>query len=467
MIGLKGSVFLLFYKLVKKQKKYYGGNMSFKNNMLILLAIIVFTLSLSAETLSLQECIDRSLQESEKIKALQESEEAAKSGKNGSIFSFLPSATLEAGIQWLKYDPEGVSGVDPASGQSYTVPFPDKSRTLGITVVQPITPLWSVSYGYKSLETAEDIAKIQRELSEDQLRLEVMNLFYNYQLLNESMEILNETKEQLQKYYEQAKNFYDAGVVDKRSVLKIEIEMAKLEQQIQTVTGNTNPIKRHIGILINKPANSFELETTEVTEKNLSADNSKLEKIMLDNRLEYKLMEKSESVSKYSEMLAVQPLIPTLALVGGYKKNWDATSSQPEDTLFIGGTLSWSFGFDWGKTAFDIKQLKHKKVQTQLENAATRKQLSLQLTQLENDVEIKAIAIEISKREIESAEENLRIEEDKYKAKMTTETDLLAASLSLRSAKLGLLTAMYEHEVALHTLAITIGTEYGSITEGE
>ena len=421
--------------------------------------------SAAAETFSLEECIERSLKESEKIKAMQESEEAAKSGKDGTVFSFLPTATLDAGIQWMKYKPE--QGEMNVAGMSIPVSFPDKSRTLGITVVQPITPLWSVSYGYKSLETAEDIAKLQRELTSDQLKLEVMNLFYNYQLLNESMEILNETKEQLQKYYEQAKNFYDAGVVDKRSVLKIEIEMTRLEQQIQTVIGNTNLIKKNIGILINAPADSFELKKKEVTENNLSADNSQLEKIMIDNRLEYKLLEKSESVYEYSEMMSAQPLIPTLALVAGYKKNWDAGGSSPENTLFIGGQLSWSIGFDWGKTAFDIKQSKHKKVQTRLENAATKKQLSLQLTQLENDVEIKAMAIEISKREIESAEENLRIEEDKYKAKMTTETDLLNASISLRSAKLGLLTALYEHEVALHTLAITIGTEYGKITEGE
>jgi len=443
--------------------------MSFRNNLLILLLIVLSTLALSAETFTLQECIERSLKESEKIKALQESEEAAKSGKNGSIFSFLPTATLDVSLNWMpKYNPEGyTAGVDPTTGQPITKPFPETQRTLGITVVQPITPLWSVSYGYKSLETAEDVAKIQRELSEDQLKLEVMNLFYNYQLLGETMEILNETKEQLQKYYEQAKNFYDAGVVDKRSVLKIEIEMAKLEQQMQTVKGNTNLIKKNMAILINAPMDSFELEKTEVSEKNLSADNSRLEKIMLDNRLEYKLLEKSESISEYSEMLAVQPLIPTVALVAGYKKNWDAGATQPEDTVFLGGQLSWDFGFNWGKTAFDIKQSKHKKVQTRLENAATKKQLSLQLTQLENDVEIKAIAIEISKREIESAEENLRIEEDKYKAKMTTETDLLNASVSLRSAKLGLLTALYEHEVALHTLAITIGTEYGNITEGE
>ena len=424
--------------------------------------------SAAAETFSLEECIERSLKESEKIKAMQESEEAAKSGKDGTVFSFLPTATLDVSLTWMpKYNPEGVTGIDPTTGQQYTKPYPEKKRTLGITVVQPITPLWSVSYGYKSLETAEDIAKLQRELSSDQLKIEVMNLFYNYQLLNESMEILNETKEQLQKYYEQAKNFYDAGVVDRRSVLKIEIEMTKLEQQIQTVKGNTNLIKRNIGILINVPANSFELEKREVSERNLSADNSQLEKIMLDNRLEYKLLEKSESISEYSEMLAVQPLIPTIALIAGYQKNWDGPASQqPEDTVFVGGQLSWDFGFNWGKTAFDIKQSKHKKVQTRLENAATKKQLSLQLTQLENDVEIKALAIDISKREIESAEENLRIEEDKYKAKMTTETDLLNASVSLRSAKLGLLTALYEHEVALHTLAITIGTEYGDITDG-
>ena len=185
---------------------------------------------------------------------------------------------------------------------------------------------------------------------------------------------------------------------------------------------------------------------------------------MIYNRLEYKLMEKSEKVYEYSEMMAAQPLIPTVAFVAGYKKNWDAGATQPEDTVFLGGQLSWNIGFDWGKTAFDIKQSKHKKVQTRLENAATKKQLSLQLTQLENDVEIKAIAIEISKREIESAEENLRIEEDKYKAKMTTETDLLNASVSLRSAKLNLLTAIYDHEVALHTLAITIGTELLSLS---
>ena len=37
----------------------------------------------AAETISLEECIERTLKESDKIKAMQESEAAAKSGKDG------------------------------------------------------------------------------------------------------------------------------------------------------------------------------------------------------------------------------------------------------------------------------------------------------------------------------------------------------------------------------------------------
>lgn len=421
--------------------------------------------SLFGETFSLDECIERSVKESEKIKAVQEGEKAAKSGKDAAIFSFLPSAKLEAGYQWLGYDPK--QGKMTFNAIEIPISFPDTNKTLSITVVQPITPLWSVSYGYKSLEAAYDIAKMQRELSTNQLKLEVMNLFYNYQLLLETLETLNETKEQLRKYYKQANDFYTAGLADKRSVLKIDIQSAQIDQQIQTVVGNVKIIKKNLAILMNVDSDSFEIEKVAAKNDSLQVGASQLEEIMFGNRVELKMLEKSSDVAAYSEKLAIQPLIPTLAVVGGYSHNWSGGGTSPIGTMFIGGSLSWDFGFNWGKTAFEIKQAKHNKVKTKFENSAKKREISLQLIQLQNDVETKKIAIEISQKEIESATENLRIEEDKYKEKMTTETDLLAASISLRSAKLNLLTALYQHEVALHTLAITIGTDYENIISNE
>ena len=61
---------------------------------------------LFSSELSLDECIENTVKESEKIKSAHAGSDAAKAGKNAVIFSFLPTAKLEAGYQWLKFDPE-------------------------------------------------------------------------------------------------------------------------------------------------------------------------------------------------------------------------------------------------------------------------------------------------------------------------------------------------------------------------
>lgn len=442
--------------------------------LIITAMMLMIPALLAAKTYSLEECISTSIQESEKIKALDEGEKAAKSGKDSVIFSFLPTAKIEAGYQWLKFDPEpqpALFDIGALLGQDIPpikmgIDIPDKSRTLSITAVQPVTPLWSVSYGYKAAETGHEIAKMQKELTTDQIRLEVITLYYNYQMLSESMTILTETKEQLKRYNAQAANFVNAGLSDKRAVLKIEIEQAKIDQQIQIIEGNMALIKKNLSIFMNTGNDGFELETVKTSQNQLSTSHEKLESLMLSNRIELKILEKSQSISQYQEMLAIQPFIPSFVLVAGYKKTWDSSQYQPENTFFFGGTISWDIGFDWGKTAFEVKKSHHEKVKTMLDNANTKKMLELQLLQLENDITTKSGAIEIAKKEVVSATENLRIEEDKYREKLTTETELLDASIALRSAKMKLLNSIWEHEVALNRLAITIGSGYSDITGG-
>jgi outer membrane protein TolC len=335
---------------------------------------------------------------------------------------------------------------------------------MNITVVEPITPLWSVFNGYKAASLGHDIAEIQAKLTSEQLKMEVINLFYNYQMLSESAEILNKTKEQLERYKTKAQNFVDAGLTDKRSVLKIEIELAKIEQQVMIVAGNIKLIKKNLSIFMNRDVNSFTLQVENTPSNSLSAANDALSEMMKKSRLELKMLNKSNKIAKHLEWTAIQPLIPTLAVAGGYQRTWDASTFQPEGTLFIGGTLSWNVGFDWGSAIFNYKKARAERIKTELDNIAAKKAMEVQLIQLENDVNTKSQAITIAKKEIESAQENLRIEEDKYNQKLTTETELLDASIALRSAKLKLLTSVYEHEVALNRLAITIGVPYEEIT---
>ncbi len=442
---------------------------------ILIFSMLLFPILLFAQELSLEECITYSLQESYKIKAAQSAVESAQSGKNSAIFSFFPTTRFEAGYQWLKFVPEP-EGMEFDVGSMFgiemdPIPFgaelPDKNRTMNITSVMPITPLWSVFNGYKAASSGHDIAKIQQELTASQTKLEVMNLYYNYFMLEESHELLLGTKEQLGRYRNQAENFVNAGFADKRAVLKIDIELAKIDQQIQIIEGNRNLIKKNLAIFMNRSVDSFTLKKITVKSASLSASSNNLLSLMNENRLEFQMLEKATDISKRLENISLQPLIPTLAIVGGYQKTWDAMAGfQPEGTLFFGGNLSWQIGFDWGKNIFDHKKARSERVKTELENIHAKKMMELQLVQLENDVSIKSGAIEIAKREVESATENLRIAEDKYREQLTTETELLDASIAYRSAQLKLLSSIYEHEVSLNRLALTIGVNYSEITEG-
>ncbi len=445
------------------------------NKFLVVLSLFFLPASILSAQLSLDDCIELSINESYKKKAADAAVESAKSGRNSALFSFFPSTRFEAGYQWLKFVPEP-EGMEFDIGailevEMEPVPFdiemPDKSRTMGITSVMPITPLWSVFNGYKAASSGYDIAKLQKELTVEQIKLEVMNLYFNYFMLEESFGLLTGTGEQLRRYRKQAENFFNAGLVDKRAILKIDIELAKIDQQLQIVTGNKNLIKKNIAIFINREPDTFTLKKIDVTPADLSLSSAELSSIMTGNRLEFKILEKGTDISKRLERIAFQPLIPTLAIVGGYSRTWDSMQGfQPEGTLFIGGNLSWEIGFDWGRNFFDYKKARSERIKNELESIHAKKMMELQLVQLENDVSVKYEGIEIAKREVEAASENLRIAEDKYREQLTTETELLDASIAYRNAQLKLLSSTYEYEVSLNRLALTIGVRYEDITKG-
>ncbi|MFO7736001.1 MAG: TolC family protein [bacterium] len=440
--------------------------------MVFVSIFILLPFQIFSKELSLKECIERSMKESYKIKASEAAVDSARNARNAAFVSFFPSVKTESAYQWLKYkpEPEPMEFDLSALGMS-KIEFgelPDKNRNVNITGVMPITPLWSIFNGYKAASLVYDTQKIQQELTKRQIHLEVINLYYNYLLLEETTEMLYKAEKQLRRYKKQAENFYDEGFTDKRAVLKLDIEIAKTEQQLQTVMGNRNILKKNLAVFMNMDVNSFTLKKADVNPVALQTTYSELSDTMNKNRLELKMLENSSAISRRVEKTAFQPLIPTLAFVAGYSRTWDAMQGfQPEGTFFMGGNLSWEVGFDWMKNIFNYKKASGEKIKTRLENIHAKKMMHIELTQLQNDVNTKAGSIDIAHREVKSASENLRIAEDKYEEKLITETELLDAATAYNQAEIKLLSALYEYEISLNKLTLTIGADYSDITKGE
>ncbi len=450
-----------------------------KKNFIFIL-FFLFSTTIFGEVLDLKQCIEESLIQSEKIKAQKFEEEIASSEKKEVFWKFFPTTTIDFSLMKYKFSPEPKPMVFPIGPMLIPVfktlgfpvdpkkllavppveipaDLPTKNRELDIKIVQPITPLWSVYNGFKAKKGVEKIRKLQKQLSEEEIKKKVSEMFYTYQLLESVKKTLFDAKKQLDLYHKQAENFISQGMADKRAVLKIEIEQSKIEKSLEQVRGSEEVIKTGLALFMNKDKNSFSLRKIDVNVENIGFSLSDLLENQKKFRKEFAILDEMKNVSKNAKYVAMQDLIPTVGIVGGYKKTWDPMPFSPGGTFFVGGVISWKIGFDWIVNWNKYENAKMVEAKTNLENIDKKKMMILQVTKMFSDLNVKLKEIDIAKKQIESAKENLRIEETKYKQNMTTETDLLKANLDLRQAKTAFLSAVYKFKIAKINLELTVG----------
>ncbi len=157
--------------------------------------------------------------------------------------------------------------------------------------------------------------------------------------------------------------------------------------------------------------------------------------------------------------MAWQPFIPSLSFIAGYTRKFDPPMMNAGDNFSFGAVLSWDVGIDWWKNNRNLDKATAAGQKTVLENIEARKQMELQVSQMYATLQVKEKEILLARSEIKSAEESLRTEESKYQQSMATQTDLLNASLSLKMARMGFISAQMEYLKILELLAATIGVK--------
>ncbi len=413
------------------------------------------------EALTLEQCIAITLRESEALRSSAASEEASRFDADVTFWNFFPTTSINVNYLKLYFEPEPetieMPSIPGILDLSSAFEIPRWARSLDITIAQPITPLWSVWKGHDAKQLAADIAAFKRQANSAQIAAKTAEYFYSYLMLDRLEGLITDTEKQLERYAAQAQNFVDAGLTDRRAVLKVSIEQARLAKEKEQVRGNKALVRRALALFMNRPEESFSLDYHEADFVPLALGKTELGKLQDEHRPEIRMLERLDRIAGDLADIAIQPLVPTLALTGGYKHNFDSSLVSPEGTFFVGAVLSWNFGFDTLKNIAGYRKARSEKTATLLANIDARKQMDLQLSLLHTELLVKEKEIAIAQASIEAATENLRIEEAKYQEKMTTETDLLAANLQERQAKTSYITAIFQYKSALWKLAAVIG----------
>lgn len=468
----------------------------------ILVVTIIFAISfLCAEELDLETIIDEGIKNSESVKIDEAKAEKMDMDADSTFIQYFPTINITGQFMRLIYAPEveplviplsklaapsdalveyiteQVTAQVPEGTPAETIAAmvseevvdamnislstaPDYSRTVEIKAVQPITPLWSVYNGVKAKETGKEIFKLKKEITKDQIASTVSEYYYSYSMLSKIDVLLDESMKQLERYQFSAESLIDKGFADKTALLRINIEKARVKKEKEKVKGGKRVLKKALALLMNRDVASFEIKEASDNYVPMTTNEEDLLSLQKSKRKEFKMLKKNEEIKEEVASIELQPLIPTLALVGGYKHNWDETLIAPEGYFYLGGVASWDIGFDWYKNHKKYSMAKQDITVAKLESIEKKKQMELQVTKMFSDLKVKETEIVISENEIAEAEENLRIQEEKYKQNMTTETDLLAAHLALRKAKTSFISNKYQYSIAVNKLASTIGVPF-------
>jgi outer membrane protein len=422
--------------------------------MLILLAISTFLLpseqghAQQPAALGLHESIDIALKESMLIQAAREGVKGAESQKKEAFTGFLPK--LSTSYAYTRLNPTPWSYVSPstlniptAAGVTIPMNIPGRPTTIGtqdnyswaLEFRQPLFAGGAIYANYEASKKGEDIARVEESLASQDIVQEVKVAYFNILKAQKIKEVARQALEQLKSHRNDAQNFYDVGLIPKNDLLQSEVRLAdgmqnllRAENGLEIANSRFNTVLRRN---INDPVSIEDILKYSPFDKAIEA--------CLQTALETRSEIKSYNlrIEQMQELVKVAKgdLMPSLSAVGHYERFGDQTDLQgstykSQENWYIMARADWAF-WEWGKTKNQIDARRYR--ESQLSNLLTNEKdkIAFEVKAAYLQVRESEKQIFVAQKAIEQAEENFRLNTERYKEQVATSTDVLDAQTLL------------------------------------
>ena len=388
-----------------------------KRTLYICLAALAFQLPLKAQQLyTLEECRQMALEQNAKMKVAANKAQMAKQEKREAATNFFPSISLTGGA--MKAD-DGLIQM-PMGEQS--MKLLDEGMFGGAIVTMPIFAGGQIYHGNKLAKLGMELSELQLRQTQNEVTLTVDQYYWNIVVLNEKLKTLQHVSALLEKICSDAKAAVDAGIKNRNDLLQVELRKNETQSAVIDIQNNIAICKMLLAQYIGTDMNSFDVQTAVSTElrspEHLYVNHNE----RLETTIEYQLLSKAVDASKLEKRLNTGQFLPTVALQGGYLYN---DFMGPSQNSFV-GILNVSIPISW-KAPFSVRKykLRYQNAVTEFNNGSEQLMIRMQKAQIDLSNAYQQALIALNS--IEQSEENLRLNEQYYKAGTSGMSDLLEA----------------------------------------
>jgi outer membrane protein TolC len=308
----------------------------------------------------------------------------------------------------------------PMGGQ--TMELLDEGLYGGAMASLPIFAGGQIYNGHKLATLGLEVSELQLRQTTNEVKLTVEQYYWNIVVLNEKLQTLQQVEILLDKIRSDVKVAVDAGVKNRNDLLQVELRHNEIKSAVINVENNIKVCKMMLAQYIGVDWENFDVQAT-VTAVLLSPEYLFVNHAEhLDTTVEYQLLSKAVDASKLEMRMKKGEFMPTVALSGGYLYNDFMGPSQNS----LVGMVNVSIPISW-KAPHSVKKYKYRYQNAVTEFNDGSKQLLIRMQKSQIDLTNAYQQAFIALNSIEQSEENLRLNEQYYKAGTSSMSDLLEA----------------------------------------
>jgi outer membrane protein len=410
---------------------------------------------------TLEGSIAKALEDNVNLKAMKERIEQASYAKKQTATAFLPKLGSTYGYTRLGEPPMS----NPIELGIITIPAGELSTRdnyqFKATATQPIFMGFALLSAYQLAKLG--IHQSGLELDEEilNLALQVKEAYFNILKADKALEVAEKAVEALDAHVIVARSFYEVGMTPVNDLLKAEVELANAKHDLVKVRNDAALAMSAFNVVLSRHIHAPVKVEDILISHTLKVQFEESAGVALKNRPEMRLLDVNIHQAEKQIMMERSGYYPQVSVTFDYIREGDepeVSGSRFHDssTWQAMALCSWTF-WEWGKTHYSVKEYKSLKRELLQTKKALEDRIRLEVKEAVLDLEEAEKNIPTTEKAVEQAEENLRVSQERYKAQVTTSTEVLDAQTLLTEAKTYYYNALYDYHLARARLKRAMG----------
>jgi outer membrane protein TolC len=287
--------------------------------------------------------------------------------------------------------------------------------------------------------------------------LTAQRAYYDYLRAKELLDVARARVAQAERGFRYAQSRVRAGTTTKSDELRARLEMTTGQQQLVATLDTLQAAAYTLGRIVgaNGPIGALASQTDEP--KPLSLSDSEIIQMAVSSSPMVRTANASEQASVAATRSARSLYLPDLRVTGGY--NWANQTTilggiRPGWTVALGTSFPLFNGFQREDAVAHADAAAETARVTALD--ATR-QARAEAARLLSGLRFAEQNIGLAREAVQAAQEDLRVQSERYQAGISTELDQLTSQLALTQAQLSLVAARFNYQITRAQLEALVG----------